>query len=89
MYSGSAVDDAVETVVNSVVAVALQAVIVVHEDVVIVLMDEDVVPLALFNRVDSEMVSMQDGTAVLSVHDDEEEEEDVVVDVCEVLLSVL
>lgn len=87
MYSGSAVDDAVETVVNCVVAVALQAVIVVQDDVVMVLMDEEVVPLALLNNVDSEIVSIQEGTAVLAVQ--EEDDEEVVVDECEVWLFVL
>jgi len=59
----------VEMVVKSVVAVALHAVIVVHEVVVRVVTVEDTVPLALFTSVDSSNVSTQDGTAVLTVQE--------------------
>lgn len=58
-----------EMVVKSVVAVALHAVIVVHEVVVRVVTVEDTVPLALFTSVDSSNVSTQDGTAVLTVQE--------------------
>jgi hypothetical protein len=70
------VEEAVETVVMEVVAVALQAVMVVHEVVVKVVTVEVTVPLALFSSVETETVSTQDGTTVLAVHEDVDEDED-------------
>lgn len=61
--------------VKTVVAVALQAVMVAHEVVVMVVTLEDTVPLTLFTSVDRSTVCTQDATVELAVQEEDEDEE--------------